>query len=211
MYSKNTRKLKLIIASHFFGSAGVLMLTVYVTLWAGTDVFLGDGRGEAGSKEFKDFQIGVSWGAFCLFLASILSAATKFLIYKATSSENLSKKRISQLYIGSLALGSLVTILAQFTGTNNHWFLLLALSGPALETFHVLPGILGDLIEVEETKKHLGHYRHLLSFSLFYAQVLMFLIVPLFFLIDPDRDDNLWGMLSAGSSMLLAAVIGYFI
>ena len=188
------------------------MFTVYATLWIGANVFQGDPRAPEDSEDFQTFLIGMSWGSFCLFLSAILAGLTKFLIYKATRPENLNKRTIKRLYLIPLFVASLAVISTRFAaGTIFSCFIIIPLVGPALETFHIIPGLLADIAEFQETGKVLGRYRHLLGFSLFYAQVMMFLVVPLCFLFFPERNDNEWGMLAAGSSALVGSAIGYFI
>jgi len=90
-------------------------------------------------------------------------------------------------------------------------FIILPLTGFAFETFHSVPSILADLLEIEEKEKLKGRYRSLLSFGFFSAQCLMLLIVPCIFLLFPDSDDNLWGMFIAGTSGLLSVFFALFI
>lgn len=187
------------------------MLTVYATLWVGSNVFNGDVSGGENTEDFKKFQHGLAWGSLCLMFSAILSGVTKFIIYKLTQPKYFSKRNIKILYVGSLLIGAFAILSCWFNNTFSSCIIVIALTGFAFETFHVIPGIMGDIAEVEETGKHLGHYRHELGFSLFYAQVLMFLLIPLLFLSFPDRDDNLWGMYSSGASILFGAFLGIFI
>ena len=188
------------------------MFTVYATLWIGENVFQGDPKAPADSEEYQTFLRGMSWGSFCLFLSSILAAFTKFFIYRATKPKNLNKRAIKRLYIIPLFVAGLAIDSTRFvTGSVISCFIIIPLVGPALETFHIIPGLLADVAEFQETGKIIGRYRHMLGFSLFYAQVMMFLVVPLCFLFFPDRNDNQWGMFAAGTSALVGTGIGCFI
>jgi len=85
-------------------------------------------------------------------------------------------------------------------------FIILPFCGLAFATFHQIPERMADLIEEKYSDESKGTYKQMLNLSLFLAQILMFLVVPLIFILYPDRDDNLWGMLSAGVTGLSAAV-----
>ena len=187
------------------------MLTVYATLWVGGNVFEGDVTAAAGSDEYVQFKYGLSWGSFCLFLSTIFSGVIKHLMYRSTKAENFDRNWIKSLYISSLVIGGVAVIVCARFSHITLSFIMLCFTGFAFETFHVIPGMLADILEVQELGQHYGKYRHLLGFSLFYAQVFMFFLVPLGFLMFPDRDDTTWGMLAAGSSMLASGIIGWFI
>jgi len=90
-------------------------------------------------------------------------------------------------------------------------FIILPLTGLAFETFHNIPEILADMLEIEEQDRLEGKYRNLLNFSLFYAQSLMWCFIPIVFLYFPNTDDNQWGMLISGASGILSVLFALMI
>jgi hypothetical protein len=115
------------------------------------------------------------------------------------------------MHIFAQLLASLALLSCFYSNDFMDIFIILPLTGFAFETFHTLPEIMSDMIEMEENENFRGKYRNMLGFSFLCAQVLMFLIMPTVFLMFPDTDDNLWGMAIAGGSGLLSVFFALFV
>ena len=201
--------MKLILLSHFFGAGNIVMLSVYATSWVGQDILKGDPEAELRSPDSNLFEVGVSWGSLALMFTSFIILMTSYALHKMVGYPH--KRRFKWLHLVSqlLATGALFGCL--MIDNLNFIFLVIPLTGLAFQTFHAVPEILAEILENQEGVSVAGTYRRLLDFSFFYAQVIMFLVVPLVFLFFPDRDDNQWGMLVAASSGLLSVIFTIFI
>jgi len=199
----------MIILTHLFGAANILMLTVYATSWVGITVLQGDPEESSTSLRHQLFEAGVSWGSLALLLTSFIILATGYAVHKLL--EDPKKAKFKYAHILSQLLASLALLSCFFSNDFMDIFIILPLTGFAFETFHSIPEILADLAEIEERDSFKGRYRSLLGFSFFSAQVLMFLIMPCIFLMFPDSDDNLWGMFIAGTSGLLSVIFALFV
>lgn len=185
------------------------MLSVYATSWVGADVLEGDPEAEFQSKDSTLFEVGVSWGSLALMFTSFVILFMSYLLHRMVKTPSKSRFKLLHLFSQLLASAALYACLA--LDSLNSIFLVIPLTGFAFQTFHSVPEILAEIQEAEENLSTAGVYRRLLDFSFFYAQVLMFLVVPIIFIFFPDRNDNLWGMLVAASSGVLSAIFTIFI
>lgn len=204
-----SRKMKFILLSHFFAAGNIVMLSVYATSWVGQDVLQGDPEAEFHSKDSVLFEIGVSWGSLALMLTSFVILLMSCVLHQMVKTPQ--KKKFKNLHLFSQLLATIALYACLFFDSLNSVFLVIPLTGFAFQTFHSVPEILSEIIEAEEGINVPGTYRKLLDLSFFYAQVLMFLIVPLVFIFFPERDDNQWGMLVSATSGLLSVVFTIFI
>lgn len=198
--------MNLIRASHFFGTTNILLLSVYATSWIGQDVLKGD---PIQSQASKIFELGISWGSLALMFTSIIILLTAVVTQKMFDNPN--KFMLKSLYILSQLFASCALLYCAFINDFSDVFIVLPFTGFSFQTFHEVPETLAELLEKEEKKKNKANYKQLLSYSLFYNQVFTFMLLPLFFLLFPDRDDNLWGILVAGACGLMSAFIAIFI
>ncbi len=201
--------MKLLILSHLCGAGNILMLTVYATSWVGITVLKGDPEAGTSSIRHQLFEAGVSWGSLALLFTSFIILATGYAVHKLM--EDPKKAKFKYTHILSQLLASLALLSCFFSNDFMDIFIILPLTGFAFETFHSVPEIIADMVEMDEREAVKGRYRSLLGFSFFCAQVLMFLIMPLIFLMFPDSDDNLWGMFFAGTSGLFSVVFALFV
>jgi len=204
-----SRKMKFILVSHFFGAGNIVMLSVYATSWVGSDVLEGDPEAEFLSKDSTLFEVGVSWGSLALMFTSFVILFMSYLLHRMVKAPQKSRFKVLHLFSQLLSSAALYACLA--LDSFNSIFLVIPLTGFAFQTFHSVPEILAEIQETEENLNVAGTYRRLLDFSFFYAQVLMFLVVPIVFIFFPDRNDNQWGMLVAASSGVLSAIFTLFI
>jgi len=204
-----SRKMKLILISHFFGSGFIVMLSVYTTSWVGQNVLRGDPEAPFMTKGNKLFETGVAWGSLALMFTSFVILIMSFILHKMVN--NPKKENFKMLHVFAQLLATLAILICLYCGNLNSTFLVIPLTGVAFQTFHTVPEILAELLETEESIATSGTYRRLLDFSFFYAQVLMFLVVPLIFIFFPDRDDNQWGMLVSAFSGLASVLFASFI
>lgn len=200
--------MKLIFMSHFFGAASIVMLSVYATAWIAQDVLRGNPMAKSQSPAGHLFEEGVSWGALGLMFTSIVILFMGFCLHKMVG--NPHKIKFKMLHMFSQLLSSLAIFACLLLGDLNSVLFVIPLTGFAFQTFHTVPELLAEIVETEEGTIA-GRYRRLLDSSFFYAQVLMWLIVPFAFVFFPTRDDNQWGMLAAASSGLASVIFALFI
>ena len=200
--------MKFILISHFFAAGNIVMLSVYATSWVGQNVNKGDPEAET-TKDIMLFEEGVSWGSLALMVTSFVILLTSYVLHQMIKSPQ--KQKFKNLHLFSQVLATLSLFACIFFDTLGSVFLVIPFTGLAFQTFHYVPEILSELLEEEEGVSVPGKYRRLLDFSFFYAQVLMFLIVPCIFIFFPERDDNQWGMLVSATSGLLSAIFTIFI
>ncbi len=204
-----SKRMKFILLSHFFGAGNIVMLSVYATSWVGADVLEGDPEAEFQSKDSTLFEVGVSWGSLALMFTSFVILFMSYLLHRMVKTPQKSRFKLLHLFSQLLSSAALYACLA--LDSLNSIFLVIPLTGFAFQTFHSVPEILAEMQEAEENLSTAGAYRRLLDFSFFYAQVLMFLVVPIIFIFFPERNDNQWGMLVAASSGVLSAIFTIFI
>ena len=201
--------MKLILFSHFYGAGFIVMLSVYATSWVGQNVLKGDPGAKFQSKDNKLFEIGVAWGSLALMFTSFVILLMGYILHIMV--RNPKKQHFKMLHLFSQLTATLAILTCLFFDNLNSTFLIIPFTGVAFQTFHTVPEILAELLENEEGIPVSGTYRNLLDFSFFYAQVLMFLVIPLIFIFFPDRDDNEWGMLVAAVSGLASVMFAAFI
>jgi len=76
----SSNKMQLIVLSHLFGAANIVMLTVYATAWVGITVLKGDPDAASFSVKHLMFDVGVSWGSLALLLTSFVILATGYFV-----------------------------------------------------------------------------------------------------------------------------------
>jgi len=201
--------MRFILLSHFFAAGNIVMLSVYATSWVGQNVLKGDPEADFHTQDITLFEEGVSWGSLALMVTSFVILLTNYVLHQMVKAPE--KQRFKKLHLFSQLLAAASLFVCLFFDTLGSVFIVIPFTGFAFQTFHSVPEILSEILEEEEGITVPGTYRRLLDFSFFYAQVLMFLIVPLIFIFFPDRDDNQWGMLVSAGSGLLSAVFTLFI
>ena len=191
-----------LVFAHLCGSGNVMTVSVYATSWVATTVLRGNPNASFYSLESKLFELGVSWGALGMLLSAVVFMISSLVIKRYY--HVMSKGACKFIYILS-QLAASISLLNCFNVDHfRDIFIVLPLCGFAFATFHSMPEKIADIIEEKYEDQPKGIYKNMLNLSLFLSQVVMFLIVPGVFLLYPERDDNLWGMLSAGVTGLSA-------
>ena len=197
-------ELNWLVVAHLCGCGNIMTVSVYATSWVATTVLRGDPNASFYSLESKIFELGVSWGALGMFFSASVFMIASIVIKKYYSVMN--KSTCKFIYILSQLAASISLLSCFYIDSFRDIFIILPFCGFAFATFHSMPEKIADIIEEKYEDQPRGAYKDMLSLSLFLSQVVMFLIVPGVFLLYPERDDNLWSMLSAGVTGLSACL-----